>query len=250
MHMSTELSERFLNAFCRLEDELRRITGFGSHESFSMMLDHASRAHTSFAHYRDDLKEYAELRNAIVHKRINDEPIAEPHPDVVTRIESIADIVTQAPTLEKHFRKHVATCSPQDTVKHVVEMMKKGHFNQVPVYNGKKLIGLLTSDSIVLWLGETFSDSGFVDPNARVKDLLLYSASTDMYEVLSGGSSIFDAISLFEKAYKRGKHLLAIIITENGNNDQHPIGIVTTLDMPNLISLINPEPSFPVRYRH
>lgn len=246
--MTTELSERFLNAFCRLEDELRRVTGSGTHESFTMMLDHASRFHAGFSQYRDDLREYAELRNAIVHKRIGDAPIAEPHPEIVERIEAAADILTQAPRLEAHFRKHVEVCSPNDSIKQVLDKMLKGHFNQIPVYNGKHIAGLLTSDAIVFWLAQSLS-SNFVDPGTKVREMLGHSASADNYAVLSGSSSIFDAIEVFEKAHRRGKHLQAIIITNNGDSDQHPIGIITTLEVPSLITLVNPAPPPPVR-RH
>lgn len=248
--MSSELSERFLNAFCRLEDELRRVTGFGSHESFIFMLDHAARSNAAFAHYRDDLREYAELRNAIVHKRIGDAPIAEPHPDIVARIESIAELVTQAPPLSSFFRKHVEICSPRDSLKKVLDLMQQGHFNQVPVYSGKKLLGLLTSDSIVFWLASSFKNSDFIDPNTRVSDLLAFAASSEDYALLPGSASIFDALEAFEKAYKRGRRLIAVIITENGNNDQHPIGIVTTLEVPRIVTLLNPENSPPSRFRH
>lgn len=244
--MNRELSERFLNAYCRLEDELRKITGSGTHESFTFLLDHAARSNAAFAQYKDDLKEYAELRNAIVHKRIADAPIAEPHPEVVLRIEKIADLITQAPKLEDFFRKHVEVCSPQDTVRHVLELLRKGRFNQLPVYNGKKLVGLLTSDAIVTWLAESFQDAEYVYPGVKVKELLHHFSGQDDFAVLSGKSSIFDAIDAFDRAYKRGKHLKAIIITENGNEDKHPIGIITTLEVPRLITLVNPEPTAPV----
>lgn len=246
--MSTELSDRFLNAFCRLEDELRQVTGLGNHESFVLMLDHASRFHAGFAHYRDDLREYAELRNAIVHKRIGNAAIAEPHPDVVERIEQAADILTQTPRLSDHFRKHVEVCSPNDPIKQVLDKMLKGRFNQIPVYNGKRIAGLLTSDAISFWLAESF-DANFVDPATKVRDLLGNSPSAENYTVLSGTSSIFDAIEVFEKSHRRGKHLQAIILTENGDNDQHPIGIITTLEIPSLITLANPAPPSPVRVR-
>ena len=203
--MSTVLSERFINAFCRLEEELRKITGYGNHESFTFMLDHVSRSNSAFARYREDLKEYAELRNAIVHKRIGDQPIAEPHEDVVERIEAIVEIVTNAPKIENHFRKSVATCSPQDSLKHILELLRNGNFNQLPVYNGKRLVGLLSSDSIALWLADSFQDSEFVDGTTKVKDLLGYTAGRDDFTVLSGASNIFDAIEAFDENYKRGK---------------------------------------------
>jgi CBS domain-containing protein len=248
--MSTELSERFISAFCRLEDELRRLTGSLNRESFSCMLDHVARSNAAFAHYRDDLKEYAELRNAIVHKRIGDRPIAEPHPDTVAHIESIAAIVTSAPRLGDHFRKQVEICSPQDAIKQILSLFLKRKFNQLPVYNGEKLAGLVTSDSIALWLADSFQKGDRIDPEATVQTLLLYGSSKDDYVVLSGTNSIFDAIESFDSAQKRGKHLKAIIITENGSSNQHPIGIITTIEVPGLIKMVNPEPESPFRHRH
>lgn len=245
--MSTELSERYLNAFCRLEDELRRISGAGGHESFSFLVDHVSRSNSAFSHFRDDLKEFAELRNAIVHKRIGGKPIAEPHPEVVARIESIADKIIHAEILEDHFCKNVATCSQQDSLKHVLDMLEKGQFNQVPVYNSNKLVGLITTDTIALWLADAFKNADFVNPGSKVRELLRFEASADDFAVLSGRSSVFDALEIFEAAYKRGKHLKAIIITQNGNQSEKPIGIITTMEIPQLYSLLNPEPSAPLR---
>ncbi len=240
--MSTELSERYLNAFCRLEDELRRITG-GGHESFSYLVDHVSRSNNAFGHFRDDLKEFAELRNAIVHKRIGGKPIAEPHPDVVERIESIANKIIQAEILEDYFRKNVVTCGPQDTIKHVLSLFQKGQFNQAPVYNAHKLVGLLSTDTISTWLANTFLNSEFVDPATKVKEILRLGATSDDYTVLSGTSTVFDALAILDATYKRGKHLKAIIITQSGKHTELPIGIITTLEIPLLFSLLNPATS-------
>lgn len=246
--MSTELSERFLNAFCRLEEELRRLTG-SRHESFSFLLDHVSRSNPAFSHFRDDLKEFAELRNAIVHKRIGTDAIAEPHPDVVSQIESIADKIIHAELLEDHFRRAVVTCGPQDSLKHVLEQLKSGRFNQAPVYNGNKLIGLLTTEAIAMWLAEAFHSADFIDPGTRVRDVLQFAGGSEEYTVLGGKSSIFDALALFEASYKKGKHLKAVIITSGGGNAERPMGIITTLEIPLLFSLLNPLPSISIKRR-
>ncbi len=250
--MNTELSERFLTAFCSLEYQLQQITGIGSHESFSFLIDHVSRTNAAFAHYRDDLKEYAELRNAIVHKRIGGKTIAEPHPDVVERIESIVKIVTQTPKLAEFFSKKVTICNTEDTLKYVLDLLLKGRFNQLPVYSGKKLVGLLTSDAIVLWLANEFQTAQSFDSTSKVKELLEFASSkakSDEYLLMGHDSTIFDALDAFDAAYKRGKHLQALIITESGKAEQYPLGIVTTLEVPRLITLVNPEPTSPVRHR-
>ena len=67
---------------------------------------------------------------------------------------------------------------------------------------------------------------------------------------MSASNTIFDALDVFDATYQRGKNLKAIIITENGGADEHPIGIITTIEIPRLISLVHPKPIAPIKPRH
>lgn len=62
-------SDRFLNAFSSIEQQLRKITRRGKETRFYQLVDEASASTPAVASYKDDLKEFADLRNAIVHER-------------------------------------------------------------------------------------------------------------------------------------------------------------------------------------
>ncbi|UZM99664.1 hypothetical protein OL548_06065 [Lysinibacillus sp. MHQ-1] len=62
--------------------------------------------------YEDDLRSYADLRNAIVHHRTSiNYVIAEPHTDVVERIEYIDATLAKPTLVGQMFRKRVLVFS-------------------------------------------------------------------------------------------------------------------------------------------
>lgn len=246
--MDKSLSTRFLNAFCRIEEELRRRAGGSNRDSFAFLLDHLSKSVPAIAHYRDDLKEFGELRNAIVHKRLGDEAIAEPHAEVVRQIEFIAQSLLSPTQLESSFLKRVKSCSTGEPIKAVVALMARESYNQVPVYEDEHLIGLLSSDVVTDWVGDCFGRNAEIEDGTTVADVLKFCRQRD-FAILSRHATVFDALHLLETGYRKGRRIKAIIITETGEAHQKPIGIVTTLDLPELYSHVNPDPVAPLKRR-
>lgn len=81
---------RFLDAFTAIEQALKQITG-RSDVGFTTNVQLAISRHALIKYKKETLIEYAQLRNAIVHHRVNyTEVIAEPHLTVVEDIEEIA----------------------------------------------------------------------------------------------------------------------------------------------------------------
>jgi hypothetical protein len=76
-------SGRFLNASAPIEKHLRTIVDGERYVTFAALVDKASAGSAVVRRYRDDLREYGDLRNAIVHERSDGYPIAEPHANVV-----------------------------------------------------------------------------------------------------------------------------------------------------------------------
>jgi hypothetical protein len=73
---------RFLTVYDQIDKWLRKILKADRRVSFSSLVDDASdskRTHPRHAgivrYYKDDLKGYGDLRNAIVHEHRNDEPM-------------------------------------------------------------------------------------------------------------------------------------------------------------------------------
>ena len=82
--MTHDNSDRFLVAFSRIEQSLRKMTKSSKQDSFGTLLDRATS--TTIRRFSNDLREFAELRNAIVHERGGGYVIAEPHPETVHRL--------------------------------------------------------------------------------------------------------------------------------------------------------------------
>lgn len=103
--MPYENSRRYLNAFNEIEDALRRLVDADKRERFYELIEKAAQKDKSIKTYSDDLKEFADLRNAIVHDRIGGEPIAVPHYKTVIRIEKIRDFILDLQLLSQYFLK-------------------------------------------------------------------------------------------------------------------------------------------------
>lgn len=72
-------SERFLNAFNSIEHSLRKLAKKEKGTRFYKLVNIASEHYQIVQHFSNDLKEFADLRNAIVHERTDGHVIAEPN---------------------------------------------------------------------------------------------------------------------------------------------------------------------------
>jgi len=71
--------------------------------------------------FREDLREFADLRNAIVHDRMHDEVIAEPNSWAVERIGMIANLLTAPPAVIPLFEKRVFTVDEEQSLGEAVD---------------------------------------------------------------------------------------------------------------------------------
>ncbi len=71
-------SDQFLDAFSRIEKLLRRMVDGRRVDSFTFLVREAAKRSATVRRVEQDLLEYADLRNAIVHERGGGFVIAEP----------------------------------------------------------------------------------------------------------------------------------------------------------------------------
>ena len=231
--MVHEHSDRFLSAFSRIEQHLRKITRSSKQDTFSTLLTRAV-SQASIKGFSDDLREFADLRNAIVHERGGGYVIAEPHQETVDRLEQIEKFVSQPPTIESLGTIPVVTCSPSDPIGKAAKAMFEGKFSQLPVYHYEKCIGLLTSETIARWIAAKFQPNLDILEEAPVEQVLLYKEEDSVYQFISRKTPIADVVALFDRTAHSGKSLDAVIITHSGKPDQQPLHILTVYDLPRL----------------
>jgi CBS domain-containing protein len=229
-------SARFLDAFQRIEKHLKnRSQTVDTHRTtFYELVDAAAESDSAVRRYRIDLKEFADLRNAIVHERIGGEPIAEPHMQTVLTLETILSQVSAPPSLRSRFAKAVVCCSPSDPISTAARKMREGNFSSLPVVKDR-IIALLTGETIARWLSVAMGDDEIV-LGAPVTDVLLHTEDSDHWRTLAADASVFDAKEQFDDFHRRGKSLDAILITNSGKSHESLLGVVTIFDYSALIT--------------
>ena len=227
-------STRFLNAFVTIEEYLRhRTADHDGHLGFSQMLRRVGKREKSVRNFEFDLKEYAQLRNAIIHERAGDEEvIAEPNDIVVKAIEHAAKVITKPPTVFPLFQRQVITIDPDTPLKKGLKIMYSSGISKLPVTENGRCVGVLSSNTIVRWLGSRVEGGGVDLDSTTAGSVLAFRRKRDRYKFISRRTDLFSAIDTFESYEHKGERLLALLITENGKESEKIIGIMTLSDLP------------------
>jgi hypothetical protein len=98
------------------------------------------------------------------------------------------------------------------------------------------LIGLLTFETVARWLAGQLADGQGILEERPVEEVMKYEEGTHTYAVMGRLATVDDALFEFDDHMHAGKMLDAIILTENGNKRERPLGIVTATDQPKLRS--------------
>ena len=230
--MTTRNSERFLVVFNRIEKALERMTGSSTYVSFFKLIDYAKRKNAIIRRFEDDLREYGDLRNAIVHHRTAVEyAIAEPHDEVVEKIERIDRTLTEPPVAGEQFRRRVHIFGPDDSLADALRMAEKKKDFQIPVYDRGDFRGLISPSGLMEYLAETVEDDVISREITTLSDILLHIRTGRSYEFISADLSIYAAEEMFSEAVVKGRRLDALLITESGRRDETLLGIITPWDL-------------------
>ena len=232
--------ERFLAAYNVIERALRRKIGDpGGRESFRRLVDILSSRDFAVRKFREDLVEFAELRNAIVHDRMSPEfLIAVPLEETVDKIEKIASAIEEPPLVYPRFGRKVVCFGPEDEMESVFRTMASTGYTQFPVYDGGTYVGLLTDGGVARWLASTMAageaGGGPLDKLKRVKvlEVLKSEKNPDRAKFVSRRATVYEAEHLFAVSGNGSKWRTAVLlITENGDPGEALLGMITPSDI-------------------
>ncbi|MBQ7467049.1 MAG: CBS domain-containing protein [Clostridia bacterium] len=221
-------SQRFLEAYNRLDKGIRDIYGIKPSITFSDCVRKVATVNSVIKKYEETLIEYGRLRNAIVHSD-SEEVIAEPNLSVVEKLEHIARLVCTPPrVMDTVANRSVLMVSTTDTLKDVIVQMFKTGYSVIPVYNKETLAGVVTRKIVVESMGAAISAGVDMDDlsNMPISEAVDLSAGNNNYEVVSSNVTIDTVLYLFQSNRK----LSVVVITKNGNYNEKPLGLVTTTD--------------------
>ncbi|MFC7319302.1 CBS domain-containing protein [Halobacillus campisalis] len=228
----SELVKRFEMAFNQIHQTLKEMNGYPKNDNFVELLQR-SRDRSIIKEHFDALRQYAKLRNAIVHERVRDGYyIASPHEEVVEELEKIKQTLDQPPLALDIASRPVMFFYADSELLDVMKEFREHRVSQFPIYEGPKgmFLGLLTDTAIVRWMSHNVVDGSVSMAGVTVNDLL---EEESMHEAvfLPEDESVFEVEDVYERSHANGHKLKAVLITESGSRDESPLGIVTAWDL-------------------
>ncbi|RID82514.1 CBS domain-containing protein [Mesobacillus zeae] len=227
-----DLSRQFEAAFNRIHKSLKEMVKKPDSQAFVELLYSGFKSHSLIRKYKKELHQFAKLRNAIVHEKVDiDYYIAEPHKEVVDRIEKIASHFEQPQMAVSIATTPVFYYYEDALLKDLLKVINKFDFTRFPIYDKDgEYKALLTSTEIIQWMAKHISSKFITIENVKVSELL---ASKKHYYVrfVSEAATLFEVEELFEESHTRDRKLRAVFITKTGKTNEKPIGVMTPWDL-------------------
>lgn len=224
-------SMRFLSAFNNIEYAIKTRYNMNRSMGFSEAVRKAVAFNFTIRKYEDDLISYGRLRNAIVHDN-GEYVIAEPHTEVVEKIEKIERLLTTPPkALEVVARRDVLSVHSSKSMREVIMIIASSSYSNIPVFNDdNEIIGIANGqkmlDSFGKFLLSGGNETAFLD-SVKIEDMLSKIENSNYYAFANKDITVEQALSLFHQNSK----LLAVLVTENGGAKEKPLGIMTGSDV-------------------
>ena len=231
------LAKRFIDAYNKIDYALRTVYKQKRSLTFSDAVRKSVSQNSVIRKYEDDLIDYGRLRNAIVHSHNPNVVMAEPHEDIVEKIEKIAEIVSEPPRVVSVVRKNVEGVEGKQSVKDVIIFAQERGYSNIPVYENEAIIGVANLNLLTRGLGLLLKSGVSIDEyfeKTQIKDVIEKMKELPYYTIKSEKCTVEEALD----AFYNNRKLTCIIITKNGNFLEKPIGIVTSADIIDLNDVI------------
>lgn len=238
-----ELANRFLAAFNTIDRELANIAEGDFRQTFRQQVYLAARRNSYVRKYAEDLFQYADLRNAIVHTRRANSVIAEPHEDVVLEIEKIARLIANPPLVADVMTLRPRSVGREASVGEVLQLFRKYNISRCPIVSSRGVEGLITAKCIVKWLESVAEESLTQTEGEKVSvesafamsvgGLLGYSNDNE-YAIVGRRMSAAEVAEKFQQGMADGRYVQALLVTVDGSARTPLVGIITPSDLPRL----------------
>lgn len=235
--------DQFMAAFNDVEGHLKKVL-YGGREvgtpGFRKMLDlyHAKHPRSLLPRDRDELIVLADLRNTLTHGlALDDSRLAQPTTAAVGAMQRVRDRFLQPPTCLSALKPHKPlVVAPDSSVRDALDQMYDLEFSQVPVYDGDRFIGLLTTNTVARWIGQQLREHDGLAEDTSVGAALAFQEDQERVEHVARTISTTEALRTFTLAAERGESLVALIVSNSGKPTEQPLAVVVAADLPALAS--------------
>lgn len=224
-------ADRFITAYNSIDYSLRTIYDFKRSMAFNDVVRRSVVLNSVVRKYEEDLIDYGRLRNAIIHNGNNKITIAEPHDDVVNKIEKLAELIAEPPVaIDRVGNKEVIVISSDMKIGKAMELLSRTGYANLPVYNADKLEGILNARKLMLVLGSRVAEGvnlqEYID-NTSV-GTILSEMGEDYYFMIADEALTIDAAMNY---FENNRKLLIILITKDGKDTSRPLCIISSADI-------------------
>ncbi len=227
-------SEVFLSTYQEIEEYFQRELESNHHLRFYEMVKRMKKKSAAVRRYEFDLREYADLRNAITHGNMGEDvAIAEPHDKVVEKLQQIKNQIVAPPAITKVVNHEVKTIDGSMRLSDALGLMKEHGYGQLPVYEKEQYQGIFNGEILMRWLRLNHTKE-VLKMNQVTVDEIIESDPSQSHQVIfkSRAASVLEIQETVERYTDKKYNLQAIIITENGKSTEKPLTIITSADLP------------------
>lgn len=236
--MDTRNATEFINAYNKIDAQLRELYGYKPAQSFTDVVRRSAEKNAVVRKYENELADYARLRNAIVHQSTDGRIIAVPCDDVVENILLIERLLCSPPTVGETLQdKRIVSIEAELSLRQAVMLMARTGYSNIPVYRGKRMIGIVNNRRVLRELGDVLAQGRSADAwlsETPVADILAESDLFVYYKYIGKKDSLQEIVDAFEENRK----LLAVCVSENGRAGERVVNFVTSADLPRINKLL------------
>jgi predicted transcriptional regulator len=236
----TSNGTRFLSAFNEIEELFRSKLGADQHVDFAQLESEYGDKYRLPVPHRNALRAFRELRNAIVHGRyFGGRPIAEPVPEVVDEIEHLRSLLMSPPTaLAVLGIRDVCVARCEEPIRTALEYVRQFDYSQLPVYDGKEYVGILTTNTIARWLAQQLTTNQGLAEEEAVRQVLTFAEAHERALLVPRTITAAEAIHKLSHGGAYGIPITALIVTERGLNRETPFRVIAFSDLPQLTAAL------------
>jgi hypothetical protein len=222
--------ERFEEAFNRIDNYLRRKFRIERNRTFASVLDAGARDPMVKQH-KDILRDFADLRNAIVHTRgVSTRILANPTDEAVFQIESLASRFERPRTLRAlGVAAPIDVFGAEQSLPSVLKYMRDRDYSQVVVRIDGSYVAI-TNEGIARWLESLVEDDVLSLTDSKLADVFRYEPDYT-YEHIAAHNPVEAALVRFRENTQR---LYCLLVTEKGKREERPMKVITPWDLHNL----------------
>jgi predicted transcriptional regulator len=229
-----------MSAFNDIEHHLRSALGAAQYVEFAEMVRDFGKTNNLTRRQIDTLFAFRSLRNAICHSHYyHGQPIAEPVMEVVRQIERLRDQIKRPPkAIDVLGKQDIGSVDLDEPIGTALEYIRDFNYSQLPVYRQHTYVGLLTTNAVARWLASQLTSNDGLAESESVSVVLEFAEPHECALLVPSEITVTQAVHQLQHGGNAGAPVAALVITENGEASEPPLGLVVADDLPMLLEAV------------